>query len=54
LAGICYIGRVKGGPDFNSEFDKKCVSVKCFITILFTTEIYANWVRKEELERWVT
>jgi len=20
---------------------------------LFTTEIYANWVRKEELERWV-
>jgi len=19
----------------------------------FTTEIYANWVRKEELERWV-
>jgi len=21
---------------------------------LFTTEIYANWVRKEELERWVT
>ena len=19
---------------------------------LFTTEIYANWVRKEELERW--
>jgi len=21
---------------------------------LFTTEIYANWARKEELERWVT
>jgi len=21
--------------------------------VLFTTEIYANWVRKEELERWV-
>jgi len=21
---------------------------------LFTTEIYANWVRKEELKRWVT
>jgi len=21
---------------------------------LFTTEIYANWVRKEELERWAT
>jgi len=21
---------------------------------LFITEIYANWVRKEELERWVT
>jgi len=21
---------------------------------LFTTAIYANWVRKEELERWVT
>jgi len=21
---------------------------------LFTTKIYANWVRKEELERWVT
>jgi len=21
---------------------------------LFNTEIYANWVRKEELERWVT
>jgi len=20
---------------------------------LFTTEIYANWVRKEELERWI-
>jgi len=20
---------------------------------LFTTEIYANWIRKEELERWV-
>jgi len=20
---------------------------------LFNTEIYANWVRKEELERWV-
>jgi hypothetical protein len=20
---------------------------------LFATEIYANWVRKEELERWV-
>jgi len=20
---------------------------------LFTTEIYASWVRKEELERWV-
>jgi len=20
---------------------------------LFTAEIYANWVRKEELERWV-
>jgi len=20
---------------------------------LFTTEIYANWVREEELERWV-
>jgi len=20
---------------------------------LFTTEIYANWVRKKELERWV-
>jgi len=20
---------------------------------LFTTEIYANWVRKEQLERWV-
>jgi len=20
---------------------------------LFTTEIYANWVRKEKLERWV-
>jgi len=20
---------------------------------LFTTEIYTNWVRKEELERWV-
>jgi len=20
---------------------------------LFTTDIYANWVRKEELERWV-
>jgi len=20
---------------------------------LFTTEIYANWVRKEELEKWV-
>jgi len=20
---------------------------------IFTTEIYANWVRKEELERWV-
>jgi len=20
---------------------------------LFTTEIYANWARKEELERWV-
>ena len=20
---------------------------------LFTTEIYANWVRKEELKRWV-
>jgi len=20
---------------------------------LFTTEIYANWVRKEEFERWV-
>ena len=20
---------------------------------LFTTEIYANWVRREELERWV-
>jgi len=19
---------------------------------LFTTEIYANWIRKEELERW--
>jgi len=22
-------------------------------TKLFTIEIYANWVRKEELERWV-
>ena len=21
--------------------------------VLFTTEIYAHWVRKEELERWV-
>jgi len=21
---------------------------------IFTTEKYANWVRKEELERWVT
>jgi len=20
---------------------------------LFTTKIYANWVRKEELERWI-
>jgi len=28
----------------------------CYIRMsvgLFTTEIYANWVRKEELERWV-
>jgi len=28
----------------------------CYIKMsvgLFTTEIYANWVRKEELERWV-
>jgi hypothetical protein len=28
----------------------------CYIRIsvgLFTTVIYANWVRKEELERWV-
>jgi len=28
----------------------------CYIRLsvgLFTTEIYANWVRKEELERWV-
>ena len=27
----------------------------CYIRMsieLFTTEIYANWVRKEELERW--
>jgi len=21
---------------------------------LFTTEIYANWVRKEEFEKWIT
>jgi len=33
-----------------------CYNLKTIIRIsvgLFTTEIYANWVRKEELERWV-
>jgi len=31
---------------------KECWIIKVSIE-LFTTEIYANWVRKEELERWV-
>ena len=39
MAGICYIGRVKGGPDFNSGFDKKCISVKSFIKEKEDTEM---------------
>ena len=36
--------------------NRTTVVSSCYIRMsvgLFTTEIYANWVRKEELERWV-
>jgi len=47
---------ISKGSNLYFDFIDKGSNLQTSIRItvgLFITEIYANWVRKEELERWV-